>query len=323
MSYISRVKEWNAGEVLTAADLNTEIDNCIDSQMPEPAGIQHGDILFRGVSAWERLAYSTSGYVLKTKGADADPEWAASGAGFTDPMTTQGDIIIRTGSATARLPASDAGKCLTTGGGSANAAWAGMTTSGDIEYHNGTARARLAKGTASQLLKMNSGGTAPEWGDLDTEQIAEGAITTDLIGDYAVTRGIHSYTAAGVTLSTTNEVEIESITVYAITTSDSAYIWATATITTKGYHWVKADEYGTPVTFRIREDSTTGTIIAAATSCGEGAGDGDGMPVVLIGSDIPGATGNKVYKLTATCSESLNVDPVVSGRKIMALVRSK
>lgn len=42
-----------------------------------------GDILYRGASAWSRLAAGTSGYVLTSGGAGANPAWAAaSGADF-------------------------------------------------------------------------------------------------------------------------------------------------------------------------------------------------------------------------------------------------
>lgn len=75
MGYISRIKTWIAGEILYAADLNTEFNNCIDSQIPEPASVARGDLLFRGVSAWERLPAGTSGYTLQTKGSGANPEW--------------------------------------------------------------------------------------------------------------------------------------------------------------------------------------------------------------------------------------------------------
>lgn len=40
-----------------------------------------GDILYRGASAWERLPAGTSGNVLQTQGAGANPQWAAGGAG--------------------------------------------------------------------------------------------------------------------------------------------------------------------------------------------------------------------------------------------------
>lgn len=39
----------------------------------------HGDILYRGASAWARLAAGTSGQFLKTNGAGANPAWGAAG----------------------------------------------------------------------------------------------------------------------------------------------------------------------------------------------------------------------------------------------------
>jgi hypothetical protein len=40
-----------------------------------------GDVLYRGASAWARLAAGTSGQVLRTNGASADPSWASVGSG--------------------------------------------------------------------------------------------------------------------------------------------------------------------------------------------------------------------------------------------------
>ena len=40
-----------------------------------------GDILYRGASSWARLAAGTSGYVLTSQGAGANPQWAASSGG--------------------------------------------------------------------------------------------------------------------------------------------------------------------------------------------------------------------------------------------------
>lgn len=41
----------------------------------------HGDILYRGAATWARLAAGTSGQVLTTGGAGADPSWAAAAGG--------------------------------------------------------------------------------------------------------------------------------------------------------------------------------------------------------------------------------------------------
>lgn len=45
-----------------------------------------GDILFRNATNWTRLPASTSGYVLKTQGAGANPIWAAVSAGSADKL---------------------------------------------------------------------------------------------------------------------------------------------------------------------------------------------------------------------------------------------
>jgi hypothetical protein len=42
-----------------------------------------GDILFRGTAGWQKLAAGTSGNVLTTAGAGANPTWAAAGGGLT------------------------------------------------------------------------------------------------------------------------------------------------------------------------------------------------------------------------------------------------
>lgn len=44
-----------------------------------------GSVIFRGVSGWQALAPGTSGNVLQTNGAGADPTWAASSGGGLNP----------------------------------------------------------------------------------------------------------------------------------------------------------------------------------------------------------------------------------------------
>ncbi len=64
--------------------------------VPSPASQAHGDILFRGASAWQRLAAGTSGQFLRTAGAGADPTWAAASGG----MTLLGTLTTNTGATT-------------------------------------------------------------------------------------------------------------------------------------------------------------------------------------------------------------------------------
>jgi fructose-specific component phosphotransferase system IIB-like protein len=62
-----------------------------------------GTILYRGSTAWTALAPSTSGYVLKTQGASADPLWGAIGGvtsfsagttGFSPSSATAGAVTL-------------------------------------------------------------------------------------------------------------------------------------------------------------------------------------------------------------------------------------
>jgi hypothetical protein len=63
-----------------AADTLTAI---IDASI----GSTQGDILYRGASAWSVLAAGTSGYVLTTGGAAANPSWSAGAAISTGLMS--------------------------------------------------------------------------------------------------------------------------------------------------------------------------------------------------------------------------------------------
>lgn len=54
------------GAVIDADSLNV---------IPIPASIAQGDIIYRGASAFERLPAGTSGQILKTQGASANPVW--------------------------------------------------------------------------------------------------------------------------------------------------------------------------------------------------------------------------------------------------------
>ena len=51
-----------------------------------------GDILYRGASSWARLAAGTSGQVLQTNGAGANPSWANAGSRITGEIIMWGKI---------------------------------------------------------------------------------------------------------------------------------------------------------------------------------------------------------------------------------------
>ena len=66
----------------TAAPVSTT-----QTLMLDTIGSTQGDILFRAASAWVRLAAGTSGQVLKTLGAGANPVWGAAAVGASGSDT--------------------------------------------------------------------------------------------------------------------------------------------------------------------------------------------------------------------------------------------
>jgi hypothetical protein len=93
----------NDGSDFTYPSLSTTIADLSDVILTSTAW---GDILYRGQSAWNNLAASTSGYVLTTAGASANPSWTAKTTdttftnyfAFTGPGTYTG--TARSGSNT-------------------------------------------------------------------------------------------------------------------------------------------------------------------------------------------------------------------------------
>ena len=65
--------------VPTASTLSALIDQAI--------GGTQGQILYRGASAWSALSPGSSGYVLTSGGASANPSWAASNSGLISGLT--------------------------------------------------------------------------------------------------------------------------------------------------------------------------------------------------------------------------------------------
>jgi hypothetical protein len=77
-----------------AAPSSTTLTALVDSAISNT----RGSILYRGVSGWTALTPGTSGYVLQTQGAGADPTWAAAGGGSSQWTTSGANIYYTTGS---------------------------------------------------------------------------------------------------------------------------------------------------------------------------------------------------------------------------------
>src|SRR2546428_979054 len=94
---LGRIKTWLAGDVLTAADLNTEFNNILNNPFPlintMPSAV--GDLFVStGVNTWGRLAIGTSGQTLQVS-TGLVPVW---GAALTSGTVSQ--VIALKGSST-------------------------------------------------------------------------------------------------------------------------------------------------------------------------------------------------------------------------------
>lgn len=135
-------------------------------------GSVQGDIIYRGSTAWAVLHAGTSGQVLQTQGASANPLWAtlagagtvtsvATGTGLTGgPITTSGTISVATNGITNALFRQ--GTALSVVGVTGNA----------------TANIADIVGAANQVLRLNSAGTSLAFGSVNLASSA--AVTGNL-----------------------------------------------------------------------------------------------------------------------------------------------
>jgi hypothetical protein len=138
-------------------------------------GGDRGDMIYRGISAWQTLAPSgTPGYLLHSGGVNNDPFWASLSTSDLDALFgggVQGDIIYRSATKWDRLPAGPIGNILETNGPAANPFWNSISNVLDVGF-GGTPGSILVRGatTWSGLppggngTMLTSSGSAPFWG---------------------------------------------------------------------------------------------------------------------------------------------------------------
>jgi hypothetical protein len=128
------------------------------SDFLDTLGASQGDILFRGASGWTILAPGTSGNVLATAGAGADPSWASvSGTGTVTSVDVSGGT---TG--------------LTTSGGPITGSGT-ITIAGTLGLSSGGTNADLsATGATGAVLRQSSAGAAITVSQLAASDLSNG-----------------------------------------------------------------------------------------------------------------------------------------------------
>ena len=172
--------------------LSYMIDNAIGSASAQ------GTILYRGASSWSALAPGTSGQLLQTGGASANPSWkTVTGAGTVTSVDVSGGT---TGLTTSGGPITFSGTITLDGTLAAKNGGTGQSTYtvGDILYASGT----TALSTLSDVATGNaliSGGvsTAPSWGKIGLSTHVSGTLGTSNGGT-----GLTSFTSGGALYAT-------------------------------------------------------------------------------------------------------------------------
>jgi len=157
------------------------------------ASSAQGSVIYRGASAYAALGPGTSGQVLTTGGASANPSWAsgAGGAAIADHYllanlsgstavatghslsdildydvgSTRGMLLYRSSTGWVALAPGTTGQVLTTGGSSADPAWAtgGSISIGDTPPASPTVGQAWFDSGGGQLYIRYNDGTSTQW----------------------------------------------------------------------------------------------------------------------------------------------------------------
>ena len=124
-----------------------------DSNIVSIASPVQGDVIYYNGTAWARLAAGTSGLLLKTQGAGANPLWALP-ADLAIASQAQGDVLYFNGTNWVRLAPGTSGQFLKTQGAGANPIWA---TSG-IQIFTSSGTFTAPTGVTKVYISMCGGG---------------------------------------------------------------------------------------------------------------------------------------------------------------------
>lgn len=183
---------------------STPLANGLSAIIDSAISNVQGDILYRDTSSWLALAPGTSGQVLTTGGAAANPAWATvTGTGTVTSIATNngvtGGTITTTG--TIGLASITAHTVLANTTGSSAVPTASTpssildiigSTEGDVLYRGASTWSALAPGTNGQFLQTTGTGSTPQWAAAVTSIATAGLAT----GGTITTSGTITVTAA-------------------------------------------------------------------------------------------------------------------------------
>lgn len=112
---VAELIRTSGGAIASIVSSMSNLDNYSDVQ---------GSILYRDADGWVALGPGTSGQILETLGAAANPAWAAISAILDTISSTRGSILYRGAALWLALAPGTSGNVLTTNGAGADPTWA-------------------------------------------------------------------------------------------------------------------------------------------------------------------------------------------------------
>jgi hypothetical protein len=137
------------GDTAPVTVQNIAAYNNVDGKHITPLTGVQGDVLYYNGTYWDKLTAGTSGQLLKTNGAGANPSWTTSGGG----TVIGDDLSTATGNLVAYADGSGLHITEMTG------------AQGQVLYHNGTNWIQLAVGTNGRFLRTNGAAANPSWAE--------------------------------------------------------------------------------------------------------------------------------------------------------------
>ncbi|MGO9919551.1 MAG: hypothetical protein ACLQIB_33240 [Isosphaeraceae bacterium] len=202
--------------VPTATTLTSLIDAAI--------GTTQGDILYRGSATWSVLAPGTTGQLLASQGASANPHWVtASGSGTVTSVSWTGDGTIFTASADTPVTTSGTLTPASLIAQTAHYVLAGPTSAGPTAP---TFRALAAADLPSTGLTIN------EWVTTPTALSGSSALSFATVSAYVVT--LTASTANTLTISNIAVGQCVTVTTLQGSTGGGTITWAGSTIRWSG-----------------------------------------------------------------------------------------
>jgi len=308
---LSQLPSISNNSILANNSGGTSVPSALSaSNVLDMVGATQGMVLYRGASNWSVLSPGTSGQVLTTNGAAANPSWATiSGTGTVTNVATgaglTGGPIVTTGTISLANIANGTVLANTSGGSAVPIATTPSTVldvigsaTGNVLYRAGGGWQVLAPGTNGQVLTM--GASTPAWGSVGS--VSNVTIVAGV--GIAVTGTCNISTTGTCTVASDNSMGANK---YQVKTAGSG------TITTPtGAAWAKFTLVGGGGGGSGGGSAAAGTGTAGNPTCLNTAGTACTTPVYQAGGGAGGSlgtgnggTGGSISG-SGTCTDSVN-----------------